>query len=138
MAISLGGATYSVPHQLIDDEVWVRVDGDEIVATHVSGRGAVKVARHLRSTPGTPCMDGHYPPRPPGPVNRQPKPANPAETEFITLGEGARLWLIEAAAKGTSRIKVKMAEVVPPPGCTAPNASTGARPRRNVRPVRRR
>jgi hypothetical protein len=111
--ISFGGVTYSVPHQLIDDEVWVRVDGDEIVATHLSGRGAVEVARHLRSTPGTPRIDdGHYPPRPPGPLNRQPKPANPAETEFLALGEGARLWLIEAAAAGTSRIKVKMAEAV--------------------------
>jgi len=111
--ISFGGVTYSVPHQLVDDEVWVRVDGDEIVATHVSGNGAVEVARHLRSTPGNPRInDDHYPPRPAGPLNRQPKATNPAETEFLELGEGARLWLVEAAAAGTARVKVKMADAV--------------------------
>ena len=72
--ISYGGVTYSVPHQLIDAEVWVRVDGDEVVATHVAAAGAVEVARHLRSTPGTPRIDdAHYPPRPAGPLNRQPE-----------------------------------------------------------------
>ena len=33
-----------------------------------------------------------------------------AEEEFLALGEGARLWLIEAASAGTSRVKIKMAE----------------------------
>lgn len=111
--ISFGGVIYSVPHRLVDDEVWVRVDGDEIVATHVSGNGAIEVARHLRSTPGTPRIDdAHYPPRPAGPLNRQPKAANDAEVEFLALGEGARLWLVEAAAAGTARIKMKMADAV--------------------------
>jgi len=111
--ISYGGVTYSVPHTLVDETVWVRVDGDEIVATHVSAAGTVEVARHQRSTPGTPMIDdAHYPPRPAGPLNRQPKPVNPAETEFLALGEGARLWLIEAAAAGTARVRVKMAEAV--------------------------
>jgi hypothetical protein len=111
--ISFGGVTYSVPHQLIDESVWVRVDGDEIVATHVSVNGALEVARHLRSTPGTPRIDdAHYPPRPAGALNRKPKAGNQAEAEFLALGEGARLWLIEAAAAGTSRIKVKMADAV--------------------------
>jgi hypothetical protein len=111
--ISFGGVTYSVPHTLVDETVWVRVDGDEIVATHVSSTGAVEVARHPRSTPGTPRIDdAHYPPRPAGPLNRQPKATNPAEAEFLALGEGARLWLVEAAAAGTARVKVKMAEAV--------------------------
>jgi len=111
--ISYGGVTYSVPHHLVDDEVWVRVDGDEIVAAHVSAAGALEVARHQRSTPGTPMIDdAHYPPRPAGALNRQPKPVNPAEAEFLALGEGARLWLIEAAASGTARVKTKMAEAV--------------------------
>ena len=111
--ISYGGVMYSVPHQLADAEVWVRVDGDEIVATHVSARGAVEVARHQRSTPGTPRIDdAHYPPRPPGSLARQPKGQNPAEVAFLALGEGARLWLVEAATAGTSRIKVKMADAV--------------------------
>ena len=53
--ISFGGVTYSVPHTLVDETVWVRVDGDEIVATHCRrAAGAVEVARHPRSTPGHP------------------------------------------------------------------------------------
>jgi len=111
--ISFGGVTYSVPHRLVDNEVWVRVDGDEIVATHLSAKGAVEVARHLRSTPGIPRIDdAHYPPRPAGPLHRQPKAVNDAEAEFLALGEGAKVWLIEGAATGTSRIKMKMAEAV--------------------------
>lgn len=111
--ISFAGVTYSVPHHLVDDHVWVRVDGDEIVATHLSAKGAVEVARHLRSTPGTPRIDdSHYPLRPTGPLNRHPKPTNSAESEFLDLGEGARLWLVEGAAVGTSRIKAKMADAV--------------------------
>lgn len=111
--ISYGGVTYSVPHTLADEEVWVRVDGDELVATHVAGRGAVEVARHQLSTPGNPRIsDEHYPPRPPGPLNRVPKPTNQAERSFLDLGDGARMWLIEAGAEGTARVKVKMADAV--------------------------
>ena len=32
--------------------------------------------------------------------------------DFLDLGEGARLWLVEAGATGTVRIKVKMADAV--------------------------
>ncbi len=111
--ISYGGVTYSVPHGLVDETVWVRVDGDEVVATHCSAGGPVEVARHRRSTPGNPVIDdAHYPPRPPGPLGRQPKPTNTAEVEFLALGEGARMWLVEAASAGTSRVKVKMSEAV--------------------------
>lgn len=111
--ISYGGVTYSVPHQLVDESVWVRVDGDEIVVCHCSPSGVVDVARHRRGTPGSPVIDdAHYPPRPDGPLARKPKPSSAAETEFLAIGEGARTWLVEAAAAGTSRVKVKMAEAV--------------------------
>lgn len=111
--ISFGGVTYSVPHSLVDQVVWVRVDGDEIVATHIPASGAVEVARHARSTPGNPSInDAHYPPRPAGAISRQPKATSTAEAEFLALGDGARMWLIGAAAAGTSRVKVKMAEAV--------------------------
>jgi transposase len=111
--VSFGGVTYSVPHTLAGEEVWVRVDGDEIVAVHVSDRGTTEVARHLRSTPGNLRIDdSHYPSRPAGPLNRQPKATNEAEAGFLALGEGARLWLVEAAATGASRVRVKMAEAV--------------------------
>lgn len=81
--ISYGGVTYSVPHTLADESVWVRVDGDEIVVVHCSPAGPVEVARHRRSTPGHPVIDdAHW------------------------------LWLVEAASAGTSRVKMKMGEAV--------------------------
>jgi len=111
--ISYGGVTYSVPHTLANETVWVRVDGDQIVVTHCAASGPVEVARHQRSTPGHPMIDDtHYPPRPAGPLARQPKATSAAEAEFLALGEGARMWLVEAASAGTSRVKVKMAEAV--------------------------
>jgi hypothetical protein len=111
--ISYGGVIYSVPHRLVDAEVWVRLDGDEVVATHVGDTGPVEVARHPRSTPGSPRIDdAHYPPRPAGPLNRQPRATNSAEAEFLALGDGARMWLLEAASAGTARVKVKMADAV--------------------------
>ena len=111
--ISFGGVTYSVPHHLVDEQVWVRVDGDEVVVCHCPPAGVTEVARHRRGTPGSPVIDdAHYPPRPEGPLARRPKPTNAAEVEFLGIGEGARSWLVEAAAAGTSRVKVKMAEAV--------------------------
>ena len=111
--ISFGGVTYSVPHVLVDESVWVRVDGDEVVVCYCPPAGVTEVARHRRGTPGTPVIDdAHYPPRPDGPLARRPKPTSAAEVEFLGIGEGARSWLVEAAAAGTSRVKVKMAEAV--------------------------
>lgn len=110
---SLGGVRYSVPHTLIDAQVWVRVDGDHVVAVHVADTGPVEVARHELSTPGSPRIDdAHYPPRPAGALGRQPQATSAAEAEFLAIGDGARTWLIEAAAVGTSRVKAKMAEAV--------------------------
>ena len=56
--------------------------------------------------------DAHYPTRPAGPLGRRPKPTSAAEAEFLAIGDGARTWLVEAAAAGTSRMKVKMAQAV--------------------------
>jgi len=111
--VSFGGVTYSVPHALADETVWVRVDGDEVVVVHCAPSGPVEVARHQRSTPGRPMIDdAHYPPRPAGPLARRPKPASAAEAEFLAIGDGAHTWLVEAASAGTSRIKTKMAQAV--------------------------
>jgi transposase len=111
--ISYGGVLYSVPHTLVDGTVWARVEGDELVVTQVNGVGASEVARHRLSTPGTPRIcDEHYPPRPPGALARQPRATNRDEAAFLTIGDGARLWLVEAAAAGTARVKVKMREAV--------------------------
>ena len=71
--ISFGGVTYSVPHTLADETVWVRVDGERVVVTHCASSGPIEVARHQRSTPGHPMIDdAHYPPRPAGPLGRRP------------------------------------------------------------------
>ena len=86
--ISFGGVTYSVPHTLADETVWVRVDGDHLVVTRCAPSGPIEVARHQRSTPGHPMIDdAHYPPRPAGPLggvrNRRarPRPSSaPSET----------------------------------------------------------
>jgi transposase len=111
--ISYGGVLYSVPHTLVEEVVWARVDGDELVVTHLAGRGATEVARHRLSTPGHPRIDdAHYPPRPPGALARQPRATDEGEAAFLALGDGARLWLVEAGAAGTSRVKVKMGQAL--------------------------
>ena len=111
--VSFGGVTYSVPHTLADETVWVRVDGEQVVVTHCAPSGPIEVARHQRSTPGHPMIDdAHYPSRPAGPLGRRPKATSAAEAEFLAIGDGARTWLVEAAAAGTSRMKVKMAQAV--------------------------
>ena len=50
------------------------------------------------------------PPRPGWTGRRKARTA--AESEFLALGEGAHLWLTEAAAAGTGRMRVKMAAAV--------------------------
>jgi hypothetical protein len=39
-------------------------------------------------------------------------PRSKAEAEFFSIGDGARSWLLEAAAAGTARTNVKMVEAV--------------------------
>lgn len=111
--VSFEGGQYSVPHRLAGQVVRVRRHGEQIVVTHVGEAGPVEVARHQATTPGSPALDeGHFPPAPPGPAARSPRPRSATEAEFCGLGDGARLWLVEAAGAGTSRMRVKMAEAV--------------------------
>jgi len=35
--ISVGGAVYSVPSALVDERVWARTDGCELVIVHADG-----------------------------------------------------------------------------------------------------
>jgi len=108
---------YSVPHQLMGATVWVRVHGqgadEQVIITHVGPDGPTEVARHHRATPGTPKLDDHhFPAAPAGALERVPRAKTTAEAEFLGLGEGARLWLVEAAAAGTTKMRVKMAAAV--------------------------
>jgi len=115
--IMFEGAQYSVPHTLLGQAVWVRSHGagtgERVVIVHVGPGGPVEVARHARATPGSPSLqDAHFPPAPAGALGRTPTATTTAEAEFLALGEGARLWLAEAAAAGTTKIRVKMAAAV--------------------------
>lgn len=111
------GGQYSVPHTLLGEVVWVRLYGqgaqEQVVIVHVGEHGPVEVARHARATPGSPRIDdAHFPPAPAGALERQPRAKSAAEAEFLALGGGARLWLSEAAAAGTRKMRIKMAEAV--------------------------
>jgi transposase len=112
--ISVGGAQYSVPHELIDQRVWARIDGEQLVVIHVDGPGGPReVARHRLTTPGRPSItDEHYPPRPAGALERRPRARSEQERAFLKLGDGAEAWLIKAGAAGAQRVRRKMAEAV--------------------------
>jgi transposase len=109
---------YSVPQHLLGQQVWVRAHGagsqEQVIIVHLSGQGPVEVARHLRATPGSPRIDDdHFG----GPSAKQPgqyrvHPRNDAEREFLAIGDGARIWLGEAAAAGTQKIRAKMEAAV--------------------------
>lgn len=111
--VSFEVGQYSVPHQLAGQTVWVRRHGEQIVIVHVGPDGPVEVARHAPATPGTPRVeDAHFPPAPPGPLNRAPRAKTSGEAAFLAIGDGAAMWLTEAAAAGASRVRAKMAEAV--------------------------
>jgi transposase len=112
--ISVGSAIYSVPSTLVDERVWARVEGSELVVVHAdSPQGPREVARHELTTPGRPAIrDEHYPPRPPGALERRPRARNGEEQAFLGLGPGAEQWLVKAAAAGTTRLRRKLAAAV--------------------------
>ena len=112
--ISVGGAQYSVPHELVDQRVWARIDDEQLVVIHVDGhQGPREVARHRLTTPGRPSVqDEHYPPRPAGALERRPRARSEEERAFLGLGDGAEAWLIKAGAAGAQRVRRKMAEAV--------------------------
>ena len=110
---------YSVPQRLLGQQVWVRAHGlgasEEIIFVHLDpSQGPVEVARHLRALPGSPRIDDdHFG----GPLDKRPgeytiRPRNQAEAAFLAIGDGAHVWLAEAAAAGTSRIRAKMEAAV--------------------------
>jgi hypothetical protein len=112
--ISVGGAIYSVPSTLVDERVWARVDGSELVVVYADGpEGPREVARHQLTTPGRPSIrDEHYPPRPAGPIERKPRAGSADEQAFLAIGPAAERWLIAATAAGTTKLRRKLAEAV--------------------------
>lgn len=111
--VAFRGARYSVPHRYVDTRVWVRVQREEVVIVAPDDAALVEVARHPLLGPGQrSVLDEHYPIRRRDPLHRPPRATNLAEAEFLSLGEGARRWLTEAAAVGVRGIQVRMAEAV--------------------------
>lgn len=112
--VRLGSVRYSVPREHVGEEVWVRLAGDEVVIVARTPSGLREIARHARSTPGTPRIDeAHYPDHPTGRMLRpRPRPVHPDERAFLGIGPGAEAWLVEAAATGAVRVRAKMARAV--------------------------
>ena len=115
--ISVDGVRYSVPHAHVDERVWVRWVGDELVVTVIDPNGPREITRHPRGQRGRPQIrDEHYPADHPGrraaPGDRTPRAQNPTEAAFLAIGDGAKAWLTEAAAAGAARVRSKMAEAV--------------------------
>ncbi|GAB90143.1 transposase [Gordonia rhizosphera NBRC 16068] len=107
---------YSVPATLLGQSVWVRhhPGSDEVIVCALDDGGPLEVARHARATRGTPAIDdAHFPghqPKTPGDYRIRARTAE--EEAFLAIGEGAGLWLKEAAAVGTERMREKMRHAV--------------------------
>ncbi|OMH22900.1 transposase, partial [Tersicoccus phoenicis] len=116
--VTFENGQYSVPAHLLGAHVFVRSHGvgtdEQVVLVHVGSDGPVEVARHPRARPGSPAIDdAHFPDhRQKGPGDYTITARSAAEAEFLAIGAGAHTWLLEAAAAGTARMNVKMAEAV--------------------------
>jgi len=116
--VTFENGQYSVPSFLLGARVFVRSHGlgagEQVIVVHVGIDGPVEVARHLRARPGSPQIDdAHFPDhREKVPGEYTIKARSAAEAEFLGIGAGAHAWLLEAAAAGTARMNMKMAEAV--------------------------
>lgn len=113
--IRWGNVAYSTPDGYQNTKVHCRIEGDELVIVAHTPTGLAEIARHELSTPGNPrILEAHYPHHPDGsqPRRPRPKPRSELEIAFCDLGDGAHQWLVEAAARGTTKIKSKMRRAV--------------------------
>lgn len=116
--VTFENGQYSAPAHLLGAKVFVRAHGigvgEQVIIVHHGAGGPVEVARHGRARPGSPSInDAHFPRHQPKiPGEYTPRPRSKAEAEFLAIGDGARTWLLEAAAAGTARMNTKMSEAV--------------------------
>jgi hypothetical protein len=75
--------------------------------THVASTGAVEVARHERTTPGSRNVPEHGDRTPECRLHRTPRATNDAEAAFLPLGARAALWLSAAGEVGVVRLRPK-------------------------------
>jgi transposase len=111
--IRYGSVRYSTPAGWVGEQVWCRVEGEELVIVGAGEQGLEEVWRHPLSVPGRPqILDEHYPDHPNGRATMQPRlrPQREDERAFLAIGEGAERWLREAAANGAARVRAKMAQ----------------------------
>jgi transposase len=111
--VRFGSVRYSTPPGWVDQQVWCRVEGEELVIVGAGGSGLQEVWRHRLSVPGRPqIVDEHYPDHPNGRSTMQPRvrPQREEERVFLAIGEGAERWLRAAAASGATRVRAKMAQ----------------------------
>jgi hypothetical protein len=111
--IRYGSVRYSTPPGWVGEQVWCRVEGEELVIVGAGELGLEEVCRHQLSVPGRPqILDEHYPDHPKGRAIMQPRlrPQREDERVFLAIGEGAERWLREAAASGATRVRAKMVQ----------------------------
>ena len=122
--VSFEHCQYSVPAHLLGHTVWIRrsssstaAAGAQVVISALDDGGPVEVARHQVARPGSPAIDDQHFPGLPAAGSKVPgeyrvRARTAAEQAFLALGEGAHLWLTEAAVVGVERIHQKMAHAV--------------------------
>ena len=111
--ISVGGAIYSVPHELIDERVWVRTTASELIVVHVDGpQGRGRSRAPVDHAGASGINDEHYPPRPAGALERKPRARCDRGAGVPGDRRGRRAVADRAPPPGAQRVRRKMAEAV--------------------------
>ena len=117
--VTFENGQYSVPAHLLGARVFVRSHGagptSRSSSSTTAARARWKSPGTGRARPGQPGDQRRPLSRTTGtrsPATTRPRPARAAEAEFLAIGAGAAVWLKEAAAAGTARMNVKMADAV--------------------------
>jgi hypothetical protein len=106
--VRFGSARYSVPTELVGQDVEVLAGEGEVAIEH---RGEL-VARHRLIAPGeASILDEHYGGPRRGPA-RGVRARSGTERAFLALGEVAEPFLRAAAAAGTSKLDSELAQIV--------------------------
>ena len=112
--IAWRSAWYSVPSDLAGEKVLAREQGDQLIVSARSGDGGWReVARHRLAARGQRVIDqDHYPDDgPPGALEREPRPQDALQAEFLGIGPNAGRWLKAACDAGSGRLGEKLAEI---------------------------